>query len=620
MNGVLVLLMLVVSGIQAAGQARDKNRAPAVGTATISGTVRADDSGAAPVRRAIVRISGSSADGGSTHAASINRVVVTDDQGRYVIPNLPGGRYYLSVDKSGWVPLRYGAQSMFEMGMAMAITDGQSTVVDMQLTRGAVIAGRVVDEHGQPQSGVRPTLLEYRTVSGERRLVRASILISILAQTNDLGEYRLYGVPPGSYVVAIQPGFQATVTGMAMRVPTDEEIAWAKQPASSGTMATPGAGAAPQPGPGVMSSPVYHPGVTDAAGATTITVAAGEQRLGVDFVTALVPTTQVRGVVLRPDGQPAAGARLTIGRARSGTSPLDTITTSATANAKGAFTFAAVSSGEFVIYARASSQPVTPASGAPGAARPVAPVLDLWGMAPITTDGRDMTGVTLTLQPGVTVSGRLSFEAIGGAQPPAPTGVRVMMVAGSAFEAGLTGSILPGASMSMGAGNADGTFSFQGISPGRYMLTGAGGAFGTSWMQKAVMAGGRNVYESGLEIRAGEDVSDLVIVFTDQTGEISGTLLDPDNRPAPEYQVFVFSTDKTAWTQLSPRMRPPVRPASDGRFRIAPLLPGEYYMVALSRFDPANLFDAAFLEQVAAAAFKITLAEGEKKIQDLRIK
>jgi hypothetical protein len=50
------------------------------------------------------------------------------------------------------------------------------------------------------------------------------------------------------------------------------------------------------------------------------------------------------------------------------------------------------------------------------------------------------------------------------------------------------------------------------------------------------------------------------------------------------------------------------------------LLSGEYYVAALSRFDPANLYDAAFLEQVAAQAFKITLAEGEKKVQDLRIK
>ena len=65
-------------------------------------------------------------------------------------------------------------------------------------------------------------------------------------------------------------------------------------------------------------------------------------------------------------------------------------------------------------------------------------------------------------------------------------------------------------------------------------------------------------------------------------------------------------------------MGQPVRPASDGHYRVMSLHPGEYYVAALSRFDPNNLFDTGFLEQVAAAAFKITLAEGEKKVQHLR--
>jgi len=143
----------------------------------------------------------------------------------------------------------------------------------------------------------------------------------------------------------------------------------------------------------------------------------------------------------------------------------------------------------------------------------------------------------------------------------------------------------------------------------------------TSWMMKAVMVGGRNVWGTGgIEIRPGEDVSDVTVVLTDQIGEVSGTLLDSNGRPAPEYHILVFPADKNAWTQASQRMRPPVRPASDGKFRVSQLLAGDYYVAALSRFDPANLYDAAFLEQVAAAAFKITLAEGEKKVQDLRIK
>jgi hypothetical protein len=622
MKALIVSLAFVALSSQAAppapGQARDKTRPPTTGTSSISGTVTADESGSAPVRRAIVRVSGATFNDPSNPA--VNRIVVTDDKGRYVVPNLPAGRFYLSVEKGGWVTLRYGAQSIFETGVAVAVADGQGAVADMKLTRGAVIAGRVVDEHGRPQAGMRPALLEYRTVSGQQRLMRASMIISqVLSQTNDLGEYRLFGIRPGTYVVAIQPSPVAAPPGTTLRMATDEEIAWARQGGAATPALAAGAGAAPPPGQGVVFSPVYYPGVTDASSAATITVGAGEQRTGVDFVTALVPTTQVRGVVVRPDGQPAAGVRLAIGRARGAASPLETASATVTADSRGAFTFPSVATGDFVISARGSSQAGSPSAAGPGA-KPAAPVMDLWGSTPLTVSGRDVSGITVTLQPGMTVSGRVIFEATGGTTPPAPTAVRLMIMSTSMMEAGSSSQSV-GTSMMSGSTNADGTFSFQGLAPGRFVVSASGPGIGTgTWMQKALIVAGRNVLDSGLELRAGEDVGDAALVLNDQPAEISGTLLDTAGRPAPEYHVFVFPADKAAWTQGSQRMRPPVRPASDGRFRTMSLLSGEYYVAALSRFDPANLYDAAFLEQVAAQAFKITLAEGEKKVQDLRIK
>ena len=618
-GGVIVALASQALALSPPQQARDTNRQPVVGTAMISGTVTADEPAATPLRGVVVRASGSGFFDGSNQGASINRAAVTDSLGRYVIPNLPGGRFHLTADKGGWVSLRYGSESNYDAGVAVAVTDGQPTVIHMKLSRGAVIAGRVTDEHGQPQTNTRPVLLQYRTVSGQRRLVQFYTPGMPLTTTNDLGEYRFFGVPPGSYLVALRSG-APNPAGTVLRVNSDEEIAWARQQVSAGP-ATTGVGApAPPAGQSVMFAPVYHPGVTDMSAAATITVAAGEQRLDVDFVTTHIPTAQVRGVVLRPDGSPAAGARLSITRARVVLSPLDTMSASATADAKGGFTFASVASGDFLINARAASQaPTAPSSGAPRPAQ-AAPVMDLWGTTAVTLGGRNMSGVTITLQQGMSVSGRLSFEAANSTPPPAAATMRMMLSSTASAEGPITGN--PGANMSMNTANADGTFRFPGIAPGRYSLTASGPGMMTSWMMKAVIVGGRNVWGSGggIEIRPGEDVTDVTVVLTDQVGEVSGTLLDTNGRPAPEYHIFVFPADKTSWTQMSQRMRPPVRPASDGRFRITALLPGEYYVAALSRFDPGNLFDAAFLEQVAAASFKIALAEGEKKLQDIRIK
>lgn len=609
-----IALVIAVIAPQAPSQiSRDGTRPPMTGTASITGTVTAADGSGLPVRRAVVTVAGSG-------ASSPGRLAFTDDRGRFAATNLPEGRYYLTVNKSGWTPFAYGEAGPNEGGMPIVLAEGAHVTLDIMLTRGAVIAGRVLNEHGVPQAFAHPILLEYRTIGGQRRLQTAPVLSAQFAQTNDLGEYRMHSLPAGSYVVALRPSILVNAT----RVTSDEEVRWALRP---GALPTPASNVsnAPPPGPSVTYAPVYYPGVTDAFAAATVTVAAGEERLGIDLVVALVPAAQLRGVVMRPDGQPASGATLLIGRSQGSTSAIDTSTNfSTTADASGAFAFTSVAPGNYLISARASSQPPGAASPAPvsaamlppPAARP-APPLDLWAVTDVTVNGRDIGGLSLVLQPGLTVSGRIAFEIAPSTPAPNATGVRVIMASPSLAAGGSPG-LGSMVSTFLGAANADGTFSFPGVAPGRYVLSAAGGGPIAALMLKSVMVGGRNVIDGGFDVRAGDDLTDVVLTLTDQNGQISGTLLDSAGKPAPEFYVFVFPTDKKQWMPGSPRMRAPVRPGSDGKFQITKLLSGEYYVAALSRFDQSNLYDTEFLEQVASAAFKLTLADGEKKIQDLR--
>ena len=62
-----------------------------------------------------------------------------------------------------------------------------------------------------------------------------------------------------------------------------------------------------------------------------------------------------------------------------------------------------------------------------------------------------------------------------------------------------------------------------------------------------------------------------------------------------------------------------MRAGVDGKFRFTNLLAGEYFLAALSDFEPQDVYRPDFLEQVSAAAMKIVVAEGEKKVQDIRI-
>jgi hypothetical protein len=63
-----------------------------------------------------------------------------------------------------------------------------------------------------------------------------------------------------------------------------------------------------------------------------------------------------------------------------------------------------------------------------------------------------------------------------------------------------------------------------------------------------------------------------------------------------------------------------VRAATDGAFRFLALPPGAYYIAAVTDLDPLQLYDEAFLSELAAAAIPVTLGDGEKKVQELVMK
>jgi hypothetical protein len=80
----------------------------------------------------------------------------------------------------------------------------------------------------------------------------------------------------------------------------------------------------------------------------------------------------------------------------------------------------------------------------------------------------------------------------------------------------------------------------------------------------------------------------------------------------------VFAADRAYWPAGTARVRK-VQPASNGKYTIAGLPPGEYYVCAVTDAEPNDLKDPAFLESLAAASFKITLKPGEKRTLDLKL-
>ena len=166
------------------------NQAPQTGTARLRGRVVGGESGQA-LRRAIVRLQGQEFREG--------RVASSDEEGRWEIKDLPAGRYNLTASKGGYVQLNYGQRRPFERGRPIELADGQTLEnVNFNLPRGSVIAGRIIDEFGEPVADVMVSALHYRTFSGRRRLVP----VGRFGMTDDMGHFRMYGLAPGDYYIS----------------------------------------------------------------------------------------------------------------------------------------------------------------------------------------------------------------------------------------------------------------------------------------------------------------------------------------------------------------------------------------------------------------------------------
>jgi hypothetical protein len=570
--------------------ARDAPIAP-VGTATISGTVVTDGADARPLRMATVSLSGGGFRG--------PLVASTDERGQFVFRSLPAGRFSISVERAGYVATDYGAQRAGGLGMPVVVKADEQTTVTVKLAKGAVISGTVTGPDGQPASSVPMRLMQYvPNPNGERQLSAPRAVSGWHWQqmTDDRGSYRFYGLPPGDYYVLAMP----PVSTVGARLPTSSEFDWARA-----VLQTPGnaQAAPPPPDPVVSFAPVVYPGTADPLAAGAITVAAAEERLGVDFALQYVPTATVNGVIVDPDGLPPRSAQGSLIMPSVSLFVRQPMIVRPTPDGK--FSLSGVLPGQYVLAIRG-------AAGAPAGASPSsAPAPQtLWALMDVVIDGRDISNLQVRLAPGVTVTGRVVFN---GTTAKPPDDLRTVRISLQPVGDGVT------VSPQDVQANQNGTFVMTGVGPGRYRLSAfLPAAQNAAWTLRSATLGGTESLDYPFEVRPGMDVSDATVAFTDKPAEITGMLFDAAGRPTPQYFIMVFSTDRTMWRAYSRRVRY-VRPGNTGEFRLAGLPPGEYYVCALTDLDPYEMYSSPFLDPLAAVAQKITLAEGEKRAQDLHL-
>ncbi|HEX7777612.1 MAG TPA: carboxypeptidase regulatory-like domain-containing protein, partial [Vicinamibacterales bacterium] len=360
--------------------------------------------------------------------------------------------------------------------------------------------------------------------------------------------------------------------------------------------------------PGFLTT--YYPGTLVVGQATAITVAANEERAGVDIQVMPVQSATIQGTVITPlaPGLAVQLSLLSEDPMSASMSPMST-----RVGQEGKFTFRNVPPGRYTVMAQTVAAPpqMNFVNGVPSPPQPMQPVRledsqRLWGRADVAIEGPTSASVTIALQPGKSISGTVSFDM---QSPPDVSRARLTVTLGTApsIQQFTNFGALP-----QGQIGADGRFTITGVIPGRYILRAAGG------IMKSSIVGGQDTLDFPLDFTGERDITDAVLTVTDRSSELSGVLTDVAGKPAVDYAIVVAPVDPRFWLPGARRVMM-TRPDTAGRYAFRSLPPGDYMIAAVTDLDPGGQFDPEFLKAVAGGSVRVSIAEGSRVAQDLRV-
>jgi len=539
------------------------------GTGVIGGSVVSAD-GSRPLRNANVVIIGA--------VTGVIRVTSTDADGRFAADNLPADRYLVGASKLPFLGAVAGAKRPARPGMPIALANGEKKLdVEIRLPTGAAISGTITDEGGQPGTNTTVSVQQWRQQGAQRALVSPPAVTP--AQTDDNGRFRLFGLPPGDYVVTA-----SRFSGPPGRSLSDAEV----DAAIRGGPVAPVASAAPTE----RYAPIFYPGTPRASEATTITLEAGEDRQNVDMRLQLVRIAHIVGTVNTSDGQPATMTRVML------------------INAQGlAIMSLAMSDNRFGLNATPGSYTVLAQTGAGQASQ--------FASAKIEVEGEDVLGVQLTLRPPLEFSGQLAFD---GASPAPAIGNRRIPLRGLT-PIGLAGDPV------VSPTNPTGVFQVTRVFPGKYVIGGplffGATADSVTWSLDSVVLDGRDVTDLAVDVSADQPPKNVVVTYSDRWQQVSGKLRQPSGAAATDYTIVIFPADNAYWLPQSRRILTS-RPGTDGSYRFGgpgpvSLPAGSYLLAAVTDIGRDEQYDPAFLAALKSGAIRGTARPGCRRRRRCRL-
>jgi len=482
-----------------------------------------------------------------------SRVAITDEGGRFQIGNVEPGRYQVEYVRAQGYLYQAAARSVSSAQIVVA-EDQRVTGIALELLPLCAIGGKVVDDAGEPLQDAQVAVMAYDYSSGSKKLVTVDG-----ATTDDRGEYRVFHLKPGRYLVRAwmpPPGAIQHGPPSAEALPANIR----RDPAESGYL------------------PVFYPNGSDASQGTATYLPPGGEVGGINFRLHSVPVYHIRGKLegAGPSQQvfsviaaPCPGSGASAGAAQY----------SANIRPDGRFDVAGAGPGVYCLSLTLS-----------GGGRERA-----YASETVTVSNRSQDGVTLVSQPAFPIPGVVEFDGLAGDPPP-------LMVGLEATDS------MPGTNP-LSAQPKDGRFTLTGATPGTYCVKLY--RLAPAMYLKSMRYGTEDVSQGLIHLRAGGAA--LTLVVGTDAGQLSGTVRAANNDPAISLPVTIAPPD-----HLSNRrdLFRTARTDSAGQFQVTGLAPGEYKIYAWDDPDVPMAEETDFRSAFSTYATLVTIdAKAQATVQ-----
>jgi hypothetical protein len=481
----------------------------------------------------------------------------SDSAGHFAMKDIEPGQYRLMSMRNGYVTLAYGARSAGRAGTVLSLIRQQHLDdITLKMTPHAVVIGRILDDEGEPVSNARVMLQSYRYIQGRKQLSNTGGA----ASTNDLGEYRIFGVAPGKYYLSVTPNPMAPMYAVdrSANAPPEEDY-----------VAT------------------YYPSTIDPTAATQLEVVVGAQLRGIDMTLPKVRTVHVRGhITYGLSGQRNIQVLLT---PRAPGAMMGVVRSNAV-NATGNFDIRNVTPGAYNLIAMANE------GGISQQAR-----------MPIDVGVTNVEGLNVVIGPGIRVKGHVRAE--GGSTAADLSTVRLSL------QPRDPGSLIFGM-MPQGKQSEEGVFEISNIAPDRYNFLISGLAKGS--YVKSIHADQVDVLASGLDLTSGAPPAMVEVVISPKAATVTGMVQNPNTgNPTPGATVVLIPQEKERRDQQS--YYKIVTSDQNGAFSLVGVAPGEYKAYAWEDLEAGAFMDADFMKPIEEKGDAVSLHEGDQKTVTLRL-